>query len=206
MIDQSKNALAHRLKTIRKSKGLTLSEVEKRCGVTASTISKIENESISPTYANLLRLVKGLEVDMVDIVSNNKTVNTTKTRRSITYSGKGSEYSVGTHDYRILCNDLSDKKMIPMLATIRAKSINELSSKKSDYLATHDGEEVLYIVSGQVILHTECYTPVTLNPGDCAYIDSTMGHICLKGSKEDAVVFWVCSDNHSLSILEPKIE
>jgi mannose-6-phosphate isomerase class I len=156
-----------------------------------------------------LRLVKGLGVDMVDIVSDtNDKVDAAKTRRSVTYSGEGSEHSIGTHDYKVLCTDLSEKKMIPMLATIKAKSINELksdSSKKNSFLASHEGEEVLYVVSGQVILHTECYTPLTLNPGDCAYIDSTMGHVCLKGSDEDAVVFWVCSDNNSLTVFEPNV-
>lgn len=206
MIDQGNEILAERIKAIRKTKGLTLSDVEKECGVTASTISKIEKGGLSPTYANLLRLAKGLGVDMVDIVSEG---NTNRTRRSITYLGEGSEHSIGTHDYKVLCNDLSEKKMIPMLATIRAKSINELTSdrsKRNDYLVSHDGEEVLFVVSGQIILYTECYTPVTLNPGDCAYIDSTMGHVCLKGSDEDAVVFWVCSDNNSLSLLKPIIK
>jgi len=209
MIDQSKELLAERIKAIRKSKGLTLSDVEKACGVTASTISKIEKGSLSPTYASLLRLVKGLGVDMVDIVSEtNSNIKTTKTRRSVTYAGEGSEYSIGTHVYRVLCTDLSEKKMTPMLATIKAKSISELKSngeKKNGFLASHEGEEVLYVVSGQVILYTECYTPLTLNSGDCAYIDSTMGHVCIKGSDEDATIFWVCSDNNSLTEIDSVI-
>lgn len=196
MQNYGRDELAARLKAIRKRKKKTLTQIEQACGVSASTISKIENGSLSPTYANLLRLAKGLEVDIVDIVSEG-VQTTAKTRRSVTPFGEGVQYSIGTHDYRVLCSDLANKKMLPMLATIKAKSLHELETGRqngSGGLASHQGEEVLFVVSGEVVLHTEHYTPITMHPGDCAYIDSSMGHACLKGSDEDAVVFWVCSD------------
>ena len=203
MSDQGKDALAARINALRKARKLTLKEVAQACGVSASTISKIENGSLSPTYANLLRLAKGLGVDIVDIV-NGENTHPVKTRRSITPQGEGSYYSIGTHEYTVLCTDLADKKMTPMLATIKARSLQELRQTRpgpSGGLVSHEGEEVLYVVSGEVILHTEHYTPAILRQGDCAYIDSSMGHACLKGSGQDAVVFWVCSDQNSLDVL-----
>ena len=204
MSADSRDALAVRLRAIRKAKKLTLSEIEQACGVSASTISKIENGSLSPTYANLLKLAKGLNVDIVDIVSEGP-AQSAKTRRSVNFAGDGVSYSIGTHDYRVLCTDLAHKKMLPLFATIRARSLQELKDARPNGgggLTAHDGEEVLFVVSGEVILHTEHYTPVRLRAGDCAYIDSAMGHACLKGSDEDATVFWVCSDESSLRLLE----
>ena len=204
MSDPVMDALASRIRLLRKARKLTLTEMEQACGVSASAISKIENGSLSPTYANLLRLAKGLGVDIVDIVSG-EGGQAVKTRRSITPRGSGSHYSIGTHDYLVLCTDLADKKMTPMLATIKAHSLQELREARPETnsgLASHDGEEVLYVVSGEVVLHTEYYTPVTLQQGDCAYIDSTMGHACLKGSVEDAIVFWVCSDQNSIDAIK----
>lgn len=33
----------------------------------------------------------------------------------------------------------------------------------------------------------------TLNEGDCAYFDSTMGHALISSGPEDAKVFWDCT-------------
>ncbi len=197
-------SLAQRIRSIRKSKNMTLSDVETNCGVTASTISKIENNAISPTYANLLRLSKGLGVDIVQLV-NEDPQHAPRTRRSITRFGEGSLHSIGSHDYRLLCTDLTDKKMLPMLARIHARSLNEVkrpdAQSGNDTLFSHEGEEVLFVFTGEVILHTQHYTPVRLQQGDCAYIDSTMGHVCIRGSDEDALVFWVCTDSSTIASL-----
>lgn len=192
-------ALARRAKRIRKSKGMTLSDVEAKSGITASTISKIENGAISPSYANLIRLSTGLGVNIVDLVSEEPS-SILKTRRSVTRFQDGPVHSIGTHDYHLLCTDLTDKKMQPMLARIHAKSMTEFqvgSGGSRETQFSHEGEEVLFVHSGEVILHTQHYAPIHLSAGDCAYIDSTMGHVCLKGSDEDAYVFWVCSDQQN---------
>ena len=195
-------ALARRTKRIRKAKGMTLSEVEAKSGITASTISKIEKGTMSPSYANLIRLSKGLGVDIVELVSED-TNQVPKTRRSITRFGDGPVHSIGTHDYRLLCSDIMSKKMQPMLAKIYAQSLHEFKatsdkSGESSPFFSHEGEEVLFVHSGEVILHTQYYAPLRLCAGDCAYIDSTMGHICLRGSDEDAYVFWVCSNGKDI--------
>lgn len=198
---QSADLLAQRIKSIRKAKGMTLSDVEANCGVTASTISKIEKGSISPSYANLLRISKGLGVDIVQLISQDSQ-QSAKTRRSITRSGEGPVHSIGSHDYQLLCTELASKKMLPMLATVHAKSLHEIKPSdpvgENGPLFSHEGEEILFVVSGEIILHTEYYTPVRLRQGDCAYIDSTMGHVCIRGSDEEAKIFWVCSDGSTL--------
>lgn len=187
--------LAIRLKALRTGKKLTLAQLEKRSGLGASTISKIERGTISPSYATLLKLSTGLSISLPELIEANLE-NTPKTRRSITRSHEGLTHSIGSHEYRILCSELTNKKMIPMVATVKARELKELptSSDRANGLSSHEGEEVLFVISGEVILHTEFYSPVTLKVGDCAYIDSSMGHVCLKGSEEDAKVFWVCTD------------
>ncbi len=204
-LDASASALARRARRIRKAKGMTLSDVEANSGITASTISKIENDAISPSYANLIRLSKGLGVDIVELVSESAQASV-KTRRSISKWGEGPVHSIGSHEYQLLCTDLTSKKMQPMIATIHAKSLHEFKSSgaqaEKDKLFSHEGEELLFVFSGEVILHTEHYAPVHLSRGDCAYIDSTMGHVCISGSEEDAVVFWVCSEGAFLENVE----
>jgi transcriptional regulator with XRE-family HTH domain len=180
--------LGARVAWIRKTKAMTLHDVADKCGVAASTISKIENAAISPTYGNLLRIAHGLGVDIAALVSDS-TSNGANARRSICRQGQGVVYSIGTHSWELLCTDLAKKKMQPMLGRVHANSVNDIGR-----LTSHPGEEVLYVVSGEVILLTEHYEPIRLKVGDCAYLDSTMGHLCLRGSKREAVIFWVCSE------------
>ncbi len=174
---------------------MTLNDVSEVSGVGSSTISKIENGAISPTYGNLLRLAKGLNVDVAELVSH-EAIQPAPGRFSLTRQREGLVHSIGTHDYEMLCTQLTNKRMVPMVARIRARSMNDLSG-----LNSHSGEEVMFVVSGQVILHTEFYQPMLLNVGDCVYFDSIMGHATLSGTEEEAVVFWVCSADASFDVL-----
>jgi uncharacterized cupin superfamily protein len=40
----------------------------------------------------------------------------------------------------------------------------------------HEGEEFLYVLEGELELHTECYAPLLLKAGESIYFDSRMGH------------------------------
>ncbi len=193
--DAETRQLAARIKALRQTRKLTLSQMEKLCGVGASTVSKIERGAISPSYATLLRLAKGLNIELSELVQRSAEPGP-KTRRAVTRKGEGVAHSIGSHDYRFLCSELTNKRMTPMLATVHAREFKEIGGvgDQKDGMFSHDGEEVMYVVSGEVTLYTEFYSPISLREGDCAYIDSTMGHVCLKGSEEDAVVFWVCTD------------
>lgn len=193
--DEGAIQLAERIKALRQARQMTLAQVEERCGVRASTISKIERGTISPSYSTLLRLAKGLEVDLAEMIEPQKP-KAPKTRRIITRSGEGPVHSIGTHDYRFLCSELTQKKMNPMIATVHANELSDLTSigDRRDGLFSHDGEEVMYVISGNVVLYTEFYSPIELGPGDCAYIDSSMGHACVRAGATDAKIFWVCTD------------
>ena len=76
--------------------------------------------------------------------------------------------------------------MIPLVAHIKAHSVEQFGS-----LLRHPGEEVLYVLEGEIELNAEHYAPIRLGPGDCAYFDSSMGHDCIPTKEEEALVFWV---------------
>jgi len=52
------------LKALRIKHGWTLAEVSQRTGLTASTLSKIENDKMSLTFDKLARLSSGLQIDI----------------------------------------------------------------------------------------------------------------------------------------------
>lgn len=188
--------LGARVRALRRGAGLTIKDVAESAGLSPSSISKIENSLLSPTYENVIRLARGLGVDIAELFSETPKA-LPHGRRSITRSGEGRLFRSQAYDYEMLCNDLVSKKMVPIRARIRVRDRKDFS-----HLLTHEGEEVLLILSGTIELHTEFYEPVVLESGDCAYFDSTMGHFCVAKGLKDADVFWVCSSSEVISLVE----
>ena len=178
-------ALGQRLKHIRKTLRWTQGDLAARSGVAASTISKVENNQLSPSFETILRLAEGLGVDVTDLLAPNSET-APKTRRVITRRGQGERHDTHAYVYEFLCTELKTKQMHPLIARLKAHSIQEFGP-----LLRHPGEELLLVLKGRVELHTEHYQPAILAEGDCAYLDSSMGHGCISAGDQDAIVFWV---------------
>lgn len=179
--------LGKRVKEIRLSQNLTLEEASKLTGLARSTLSKIENEQISPTFVAVQKLVQGLGIDIPQLFEQpNQRQHQASGRRDITRAGEGKPHPTPTYEHELLSYQLSRKKMLPYRTRVRARSFDEYG----DWVR-HDGEEFLYVLSGSLLFYTEFYEPVEMAEGDSAYYDCDMGHALVSTSDEDAVVLWV---------------
>lgn len=178
--------LGQRVREIRLSQNLTLEEASKLTGLARSTLSKIENEQISPTFSVVNKLVKGLGIDIPQLFSEPTRGMGAVGRRDITRKGEGAPHPTPTYEHELLATQLTKKKMIPYRTGVRARSFEEYPE-----WVRHDGEEFLYVESGSVLLYTEFYEPIELMAGDSAYYDCAMGHALVSTSENDAVVIWV---------------
>ena len=117
------------LKNLRKRNGWTLADVSDRTGVPGSTLSRIENDQISPTYDLLLRLSNGLSLDISELLSNAPSVSASGAeqsgRRSVNRLSDGESVSMTNHTLRYLSTDLLNKQITPILCEYRAKSLEE---------------------------------------------------------------------------------
>ncbi len=181
----SNDTLAKKLKLLRHQSGLTLKQLSERCGISVSTLSKIENSQLSPTYEKIAALARGLSVEVGELFCS-QTHAAPLGRRSISLNGAGITHITRQYDYTLLHGELENKRVIPLVATLKAHERSEFPK-----LHRHDGEEFIYVLSGKVTLITELYAPQELNPGDSCYFDSTMGHACLSAGEEHAKVLWV---------------
>ncbi|MCB4771292.1 XRE family transcriptional regulator [Ancylobacter sp. Lp-2] len=188
--------LGARVRGLRGRSGLTIKQVSARSGISPSAISKIENNLLSPTYDNIIRLAKGLDVDISELFSSTRK-QVPHGRRSLTRAGQGDYIRTPAYTLEMLCSDLTAKRMQPMKARLRAHETREFGT-----LVAHAGEEVVLVLKGRVTLLTEFYAPVTLDEGDSAYFDSTMGHALLSAGEDDAEIFWVCAADQSLNFRE----
>jgi len=177
--------LGQRLKKIRKSFGLTLEEASKKTGLARSTLSKIENEQISPTFQAMQKLTSGLQIDIPQLFAPPKQVSATG-RRDITRNEEGKAHPTSTYEHELLATQLTNKKMMPFKSRVRARDFADYS----DWIR-HDGEEFLLVLGGEITFFSEFYEPVTLNEGDSVYYDANMGHMLISTSAEDALILWV---------------
>ena len=178
--------LGQRVRAIRLSQNLTLEEASKLTGLARSTLSKIENEQISPTFAAVTKLVRGLGIDIPQLFAAPRSGAQPAGRRDITRKGEGKPHPTPTYEHELLNTSLTQKKMVPFRTRVHTRTFDEFN----DWIR-HDGEEFLYVLSGSILFYTEFYEPVELFEGDSAYYDCTMGHALVSTSADDAEVLWV---------------
>jgi len=180
------------LKAARQARGLTLKQVAERTGMALSTLSKVENGLMSLTYDKLLQLTSGLQMEIAELF--NPTAGRpgqdrpVTARRSISRAGQGQVIATKFYTYTYQCTDLIGKRMVPIVAEVRARSLEEFGP-----LLRHAGEEYFLVTSGRVAVHTEFYAPEILNAGDGIYLDSTMGHAYLNAGDAPAKGVCLCT-------------
>nr|WP_300309494.1 XRE family transcriptional regulator [Halomonas sp.] len=180
--------LGQRLKEIRLANQWTLEDVSQRTGLARSTLSKIENDQISPTFTAVQKLINGLGIDLPQLLSPPRKQTRTMGRRDMTRRGEGQRHPTPTYEHELLSCELAQKRMIPFKTIVRARKFEEFHE-----WVRHDGEEFLMVLSGEVMLYSEFYEPVTMVEGDSIYFDSDMGHALVSISEEDAVILSVCT-------------
>jgi transcriptional regulator with XRE-family HTH domain len=179
--------LGARVRDLRRARGWTLEQAAAQGGLARSTLSKIENGQMSPTYEALKKLALGLGISVPQLFTPAPAPQASG-RMVVTKGGAGQAQATTTYEHELLAASLVKKQMLPYRATIRARSMADF-----DGWVRHEGEEFLYVLTGIVRLYTEFYEPVDLRRGDSAYYDAGMGHNVISISEDDATLLWVTS-------------
>ncbi|KIC44515.1 transcriptional regulator [Ruegeria sp. ANG-S4] len=179
--------LGARVRELRKARNWTLEQAASQAGLARSTLSKIENGQMSPTYDALKKLATGLEISVPQLFTPPQR-DQVLGRMAVTKMGGGTAHATATYEHELLAETLTNKQMLPYRARVRARSMDEF-----DGWVRHDGEEFLYVLTGVVRLYTEYYESVEMRRGDSAYYDASMGHNVVSVSDEDATILWVTS-------------
>lgn len=177
--------LGMRVRELRKSRNWTLEQAARQAGLARSTLSKIENGQMSPTYEALKKLAVGLEISVPQLFTP-PAQSQAGGRMIVTKSSEGTAINTVTYEHELLAEGLTKKKMLPYRTRVRARSMDDY-----DGWVRHEGEEFLYVLTGVIRLYTEFYEPVEMRRGDSAYYDGTMGHNVVSVADDDATVLWV---------------
>ncbi len=177
-----------RIREARKARGLTLQELSERSGVALSTISKAERGDIALTYEKFAGLAQALGLEFEQLLGRRRTPGAGPLQPTFTPSGGQVIYDTPNYEYGMLADALTGKRMLPMRAHIRARSVDDFP----DYIR-HPGEEFVFVLGGEIELRFENGEAFRLAPGDSLYFDSAVGHVYLSISEEPAEILACCT-------------
>lgn len=184
--DTQREDFGRRLRELRKARGLTLTDVAEITGLAVSTVSKVERGLMALTYDRLLQLATGLKMDLPALFGREGT-RFQKDSIAVARLGEFQPQETPTYSYEILFPEVWHKAMTPMTGRVKAHSRLEFGD-----MIRHAGQEFVFVLSGQLTVHTDKHAPITLGPGESIYLDSGMGHIYTSAGNEDARILVVC--------------
>ena len=188
----SKRALEHttqlrgdRLHDIRKQRGWVLADVSKRTGLAISTLSKVENNRISLTYHNLVKLAAGLELDLADLFTP-EAIGDHFGRQALSRRGSGRMHESANYAHEYLCAELAHRRMVPVYTRVKARSLEQFGP-----LIQHPGEEFLFVVDGTIDFYVARNAPISIRAGASSYFDGRLAHGAVSVGVNDATLLSV---------------
>jgi transcriptional regulator with XRE-family HTH domain len=156
-----------RLQSIRKLKGLSQRELAKRAGVTNSTISMIEKNSVSPSISSLKKVLAGIPMSLVEFFSLE--VEQDNHTQVVYKASELVDLSSGAVTMKLV------GKAHPSRAIAFLDETYPPGSDTGDEMLTHEGEESGLLVDGRLELTvgSEIYI---LESGDSYYFESSKPH------------------------------
>ncbi|MFP4043754.1 MAG: helix-turn-helix domain-containing protein [Rhodosalinus sp.] len=180
------SAFGQRVRTLRRGRGLTMQQVADRGGMACSTVSKIENSNLSPTFDGLLKLARGLDVDLSTLLAAGNDAAPAMPqlgRLDVTRAADRHRHDAAAYIYEPLAMGLKRKLIDASFVVVKARALSEF-----EQLVSHPGEELIFVLSGEVELHSDLYAPIRLGPGDSVYYDAGMGHALISVGDADATL------------------
>ena len=156
-----------RLKTIRKRQGLSQRELAKRAGVTNSTISMIEKNSVSPSVSSLKKVLGGIPMSLVEFFA----VETEQAgQRKVVYRAD-ELLDIGSNQVIMqLVGKDHPNRHISFL-----REIYPPTTDTGPDMLCHEGEEAGMVVRGRLEL-TVGEDVHVLESGDSYYFESSLPH------------------------------
>lgn len=180
--------LAERVQLLRKRKGWTVAETARRAGLSTSMLWKVENGQTSLTYQKLMRLAKGLEVEVAELFSAEAPDDVVPGgRRVVERSGGSPTVDFAGNLHHFLATDIARKHYFPIVVDVRAKPGDGQGPE------AHGGEEFAYVIEGQLEFICEGYAPARLQAGDSVYFDASLKHRYLSVDEKGAKMICVYS-------------
>ncbi|MGE5272871.1 MAG: helix-turn-helix domain-containing protein [Verrucomicrobiota bacterium] len=179
-----------RLRDQRKALGISLREIARRIGVSASLVSQIERDRVNPSVSTLYALARELGLTMGDLFDTEGSPPGRRRppeaplpvvvpeRRSVINLASG-----------ILWERLTPERE-PTVEFLRVTYDVGSESCPADSLVTHSGREYAYVISGRLGVRID-FDEYCVEPGSSITFDASSPHRLWAVGDEPVVAIWV---------------
>lgn len=159
-----------KLKEYRKSKGLTLDELGKKAGITASYISQVERNLAEPSISSLRKIAKAINIPVYKFLleddEDEKFIIRKHERKTVDISKNH--------------NQAHYELITPMSRENNSLSIVGLSAMLPPGVSdetSHNAEEMILVIKGVMKISIEDKDTHVLNAGDSIYLRANLKHV-----------------------------
>ena len=181
--------IGERLKALRDERGFTLAKLADLSGVPASTISKIENRQLRPSFVNALNLAMALDENLGFLVERYR-----GRPEPIVVVRSGDRDTLEYDEMALTLQDLSGNFM-PGVLEARIGLLGKGAHSGVDPM-THEGEELCFVLSG-AIRYRIGEQIIDLAAGEYLQFKSDMRHSWENIHTRDTQVLWIFSNGIS---------
>lgn len=183
-------AIGQRLRHLRKSRDLSLSDASRLTGVPEATLSRIETSKMSPTFGMLYKIVEGLGFDWQDMLA---APSRAPSAVSVSRLDEIAFTRLADIPYSYALLHLGNTGgLTPLRMRVHATSIEEAGG-----LAGHTGMEFCYVLSGTLTLSFDSKGPATLVAGESALFSSATPHAYTTSQPDDTEILIVLTNRDS---------
>jgi transcriptional regulator with XRE-family HTH domain len=164
--------VGEKIKKLREEKGLSLAQLAEKSGFSSALLSQIENHMISPPLGTLIKIAGAMEIAIGHFFEDETeapfVIVRGNEREHISRVASKGGVKFG-YSYESLAQGKLNRFMEPFIVTL------EPATKKDRNAYSHEGEEFIFVLDGEMEVTLEDHTDV-LSPGDCIYFDSKLRH------------------------------
>lgn len=171
--------LGRRLRALRNARGLSLSAVAEKVGLSVSFLSAVELGQSSISVGNLFKLADAYGTTVPGLSSDYRS-----SQGSLLHPRDRPRYVA--NQGAVVIEDL-----IASPGAIEAQRIEIQPNGGSEEPYAHPGEEFIYVLSGQLTFWLEEQDQYDLREGDSLYFRSTQLHRWWNDSRTPATVLWI---------------
>jgi len=166
MIEETGLDVGERLKILRIANKLSQRQLAKKAGVTNSTISMIEKNSVSPTISSLTKVLNCIPISLDNFFSYEKFDLT----QQVTYSyDELLNISMGNVNRRLVGNAFPQRQMTFLIETYPSEADTGVFNEGNN------GEEAGFVLAGNIELTVDNNIFI-LKKGDSFYFDKNKPH------------------------------
>jgi mannose-6-phosphate isomerase-like protein (cupin superfamily) len=168
-----KNSIGDKVRLVRESRKLNVEQLAERADLRMELVGRIESGALIPSLGPLIRIARALGVRLGTFLDDQENVGPVVVRsgerRKVMHVSDKSHPGRSDLDFFSLAANKAGRHMEPFLIDVYPSSAQDVK------MSAHEGEEFIYVFSGELEIRygTETYR---LAEGDSIYYDSIVAH------------------------------